>query len=907
MYTVTLFALFNHILKYHSASLSAMSLQINQFVLVKDEPGIVRYIGETEFAPGVWIGIELHKGTGKNDGSVNGKRYFECQKSGNYGIFVRRGMVKEESRPSLASDDSTLHKIIDKLQLKLRLATEDIRLFKEHAKTLQDTLTETESKIEMIEVDKHFLLESKNDLQQKLADLQLKYDELTTDYQLIFEESELNKQIELEIESQFSATQYSLSDVQAILLRNRKLEIALVNLQKFTDDSELSLKKEIDNLNAKVAESQSGIDGFAEVSKKLAAAESAIESLQSQLESTLDLERIIEHLHSENNELVNEVEKLKRAVEELTELHELDKSLEESQALVEADLKKNLQSLQDVIRKDKASIDELLRKNKYMESKLKGITIEVKPTEEPANESKLVALQLQLRKFKSSSHVTSIDAKLLQGQIELLQQRLALQSPPTHLSAQLEIVYRLKIIISNSALMNNELQLSLQYDNKLLTGYLNCVLTLWEHNYNSSHYTSIGERFLSLVSILDSNYNLLIDLVKEHHIFDPLFIEKFICDSTKLLLLADIVLQNRCYFIFLVRWIYQTCQVSSMIINEIRMRLTDNDLLDLFATLSQQCMEIELNTNLLTLSETHDLRFKVPFDILTLIQEVSQPIAILRETLSKVEAGKELDPQADRLSDTFKGFHTFINQEYENVPVATTLIYDALKSSTSMQIAHEPEDESNKFAELSARLLEKDRQLDDFQLNVQMLEDNMKLFNQMHSELMKQLKKELNETKVQLEIAKKNFQLVMEDKEALESQIQDLIKTNKIFADEDLLGKFDDVKSENQFTERIALIEEIFVLKRLALLNFDKSATRNSYKWLEDLIIIKPQVKQQPVRFQQCSESLRRLALDAKAIRLDTKPAWQPKASLPKYVQLSLHEQAKNYETARDSLLRDIL
>lgn len=38
-------------------------------------PGILRYLGETQFAPGNWCGVELDEASGKNDGAVDGIRW----------------------------------------------------------------------------------------------------------------------------------------------------------------------------------------------------------------------------------------------------------------------------------------------------------------------------------------------------------------------------------------------------------------------------------------------------------------------------------------------------------------------------------------------------------------------------------------------------------------------------------------------------------------------------------------------------------------------------------------------------------------------------------------------------------------------------------------------------------------
>ncbi|XP_072530622.1 CAP-Gly domain-containing linker protein 2 isoform X3 [Salminus brasiliensis] len=51
------------------------------------KPGCIAYLGETQFAPGQWAGVVLNELVGKNDGSVGGVRYFECQPL--QGIFTR--------------------------------------------------------------------------------------------------------------------------------------------------------------------------------------------------------------------------------------------------------------------------------------------------------------------------------------------------------------------------------------------------------------------------------------------------------------------------------------------------------------------------------------------------------------------------------------------------------------------------------------------------------------------------------------------------------------------------------------------------------------------------------------------------------------------------------------------------
>ncbi|XP_015443598.1 CAP-Gly domain-containing linker protein 4 isoform X1 [Pteropus alecto] len=56
-----------------------------------NEMGTVRYVGPTDFASGIWLGLELRSAKGKNDGAVGDTRYFTCKP--NHGVLVRPSRV----------------------------------------------------------------------------------------------------------------------------------------------------------------------------------------------------------------------------------------------------------------------------------------------------------------------------------------------------------------------------------------------------------------------------------------------------------------------------------------------------------------------------------------------------------------------------------------------------------------------------------------------------------------------------------------------------------------------------------------------------------------------------------------------------------------------------------------------
>lgn len=963
-------------------------LSINQRVFVKDEPGIIRFIGKTQFASGTWIGVELQNAHGKNDGSVNDIRYFECdKKDANYGVFVRHSLIRTNSIQSPKTIDTlSLENIINKLQDKLRNANEETKELKKKIERLKEDVTRhqsanlsIESKLEMVTTDKEFLEDSNRKVNQALEELQQKYEDLKTDFQIMLEEVELNKQIEQEIMSQMKESDVNDIDFQVILLRNRLLEIALTSLQKLSAENELKLKKEIQYLNQRLIVKEKEIGSHDELLRNLSAAQETIDSLQGQLDSALQLEKMIEHLNLENDSLNSKVSSLTKTIDELTELHELDKSLEENQALVEKELRKDIYNLSSKIKANEAVIEELNRKNKYMESKISEFKKEA--SSKVGGDQNLEELQMQLeslrlefRKTQSSNEYYRITHDLLNAKLEILQENL--HFPNTKYKVVLKILLSIKITISAITIINNIITMAIEKDSSSnkgtlfnvtnrfhsLKSFLQNISVLWEFNYNLEAYRPVEDKFYKMISDLQLRIDNSTIFVKEGNYvsINTDYIDEFLLEATELMDLkfikneeTSVYFQNATCSKFLLESYRNEASLCIKMVGILKEVFDTSHEMEfvtsimqldniLSASLSQ---EIEFHRLILILKDNFNDGNSINVSMSSMphfyssLKELNSPIEILLKILEEVEVESRLNKKTVSIgtlvlknivdikdTDGSPNFSSVLNilkqrdhfmklqviNNHRTLPKVYSLLNDGHASLDANSTNNDAEEELKalklKYAGVSTQLFEKEKFIQELQLNIKFLQNSMEKTSVRNKEYIQNMKTELDHIKDKYEKSNEKYKELLKANEKIESEIKELREYSRVEGDK-YYNKFSSLESENQYNVNMTLLDEIVVLSKLLKYSNTEQDGQEArgLDWLKKPLISKYRMENSldiALKFRRNSSNLRDISKNTRLVNISNKcTTWRPKASIPKYMALILEESATNYFEQRNLIL----
>lgn len=369
-------------------------VSIGTQVKFKGDLGLVRYAGETHFAPGVWIGVELEEPNGKNDGSVESDRYFQCPEK--HGLFVRESALEivdedyaeglnaekvrtasknasrapsrihSRSSDTVPSDENTrLRSIIQKLQDKLMAMRSDIdrlqgelQAAQSQNSDLENRVTKGEEDLEIAAIDKETLEEQNELLRHEIQSLTMQNKDILREIKSLKEELKMGSTVE--------DPSLLNESTDSLIKRNDMLKEALIKLRDHTDNEKSVLTKTIDNLEKKLG-LQSNLElEHKEISKKLEDANIIIADLKAHIETSIHSTEIIESLTDKNSILQEENQQLKSSVKELEDLRKVEEEIEKFHVETESQLQQEIVGLKDLLQGQEKDLSSLEGKNKEL-------------------------------------------------------------------------------------------------------------------------------------------------------------------------------------------------------------------------------------------------------------------------------------------------------------------------------------------------------------------------------------------------------------------------------------------------------------------------------------------------------------------------------------------------------------
>ncbi|KAK6460095.1 hypothetical protein DFJ63DRAFT_258200 [Scheffersomyces coipomensis] len=829
-----------------------MSLHIGQKVYVRNDSAKIKFIGPTQFAPGNWIGVELDKAQGKNDGSINGIKYFDTDKTdGLYGVFVREAMVSVERVPlSPEPNSSNLYLVVDKLQAKLHAAIATIAAYKDDIKSLQDLLQdkdyeiiELKQQLEMTIIDKDYNSTSQDELRDRLSILQKNYEDLEDDYMSLKEELDINNQIELEIKEQLQDT--TDENVLVILSRNKQLELALESLHKVSQSNEINLKNEIEMLSSGSESTVELKENLKQITSKLSHAEQKITHLQDQLDSTLNLQSLVEHLTTENEQLKESVSDLTKNIDEL---HELDRNIEENHKIIETKLQADIASLELRVKNDQLHLEEL---KTNLENKSNS-TDNDKQIQE-AN-IQIENLKLEVKKSIALNKTNLFEVKVANAVSVLAEEHLLiLDQADQH--GIFNIYYQIKKCLALSKCIQ-EFSVSTKsvLSIELLTRFLELVLTLWEYNYSNSS----ADEILETLSILLDALNLTIESIKNDNFINTTFARDFINSWLELfnigsfhqtfelkycLLFLSQVYQRHIDYIYDRTLIHQNVEEKEAFMKQLSKYITS------FGQINFH--EDDVTEDLEASDDTLGINFTAA------ISSMWETI----DTIHDCETGNSLN--VDRWAHHFIDYDKLLAVKFSSKNITVTPITELVLNDAKVTSATIVSDNSEELDSLKVKLLEKERVLNDLHLNIQMLENSVKSLNDKHTDVNEKNSIAISNLQEDYERIKQQYQSLEQENKALDSEIERLNSVEKTIVTE----KFQDLDHESKFIEHTALLNEVQLLKSIVKRSIPKQDI-SDVMFLKSPLIPNVKIKMNPKTQDKrlYANKVRELALQVKTI-----------------------------------------
>lgn len=328
-------------------------VSIGDKVAVNGTTGTVKYVGATIFARGTWYGIELDDCVGKNDGSVQGVRYFTLSKTqGNYGLFTQLENLKRMGEDDdLRLENAKLVRVVEALQKKTRhlhleceqlhQSIESYRSQNLQVSALQKTIEEMT--LNGVDWESKYL-----QLNQHTKQVQQENDQLKLELDPLKEEIALRRKIE-----HVGLSQGKDVDSAVLLQKYLLLEQVLTKLELSLKDVTERYESLLEENTILLEENATFQADISRLENELEIAKQGLIDLTSQVEAQEGSSNIVDFLTENNAELSNALDALNEELNELKKKDEIHTTMNNIYVDIENELRDQLRELQHSYDKNK--------------------------------------------------------------------------------------------------------------------------------------------------------------------------------------------------------------------------------------------------------------------------------------------------------------------------------------------------------------------------------------------------------------------------------------------------------------------------------------------------------------------------------------------------------------------------
>ncbi|KAJ4513702.1 hypothetical protein HRR83_005152 [Exophiala dermatitidis] len=331
----------------------------------------------------------------------------------------------------LESQSTRYEGIIQTLQKKLKTNQQEIQELKakyedaeSRAQNVPDKAAEHETQLELATLDKEMAEERAEMFEAELEALKLKHEELELEVEILREENR-------ELTSVMSPEEKASAGWLQMERETERLRQALVLLRDVSQQNEADLKNEIKELQQSLDELQQTASKYEDVVAKLNRSEDTNQHLKEQLEAAEANDDMLEAMAAERDRDRNQIEMLKRQVQDLEEhiqvtdeleafhvdeekrlhhqldeteamLNEKQRQAAEQEKMIE-DLEYTLTKFRDVVQGLQSDIDELRRSREISE---------LEAHEMSSKSRAMMDLNLQLQNSATKAQLKAIDLEL---------------------------------------------------------------------------------------------------------------------------------------------------------------------------------------------------------------------------------------------------------------------------------------------------------------------------------------------------------------------------------------------------------------------------------------------------------------------------------------------------------------